>query len=672
MQRWLVMLAVSCAPALVHGAEREVVAVFEIDVRDAPGFASVQASKFTALLDSVVTAAGYRTVPRAEIQARLVEQQAESFRPCYDDSCQIEIGKSVAAKKAFSATWARFGETCTLSVKLYDLRSAVAEFSTKADAACDEAGLRASVEQVGVALRSRGQQGYGAFTLDLEESRQTKNPPTDRNGYLKIKAEAKGRPGERIEVYVNGDLAGSVANGLFTKELPVGRYIVLLRTAGDLFAHQRFDIELTSAGAQVPKEGLLQLQPMFGALVLEGIPRDATAVIDGEPRAVRGMLREDRRVGSYSVIFEAPGYIASVPQQVTIVPGKTARVTYALERNAGAIGVTGAPGGAIVLVDGTEAGKIPLTIANVDTGDHLVEVTAPGHHTAKRMVSVRRGERAGVDARLTRMVARLKVEALAKVGGSEVPVEAEVRLNGARVGITPWKAEILAAVPHMVELWLGNRRAGKRAVNLPEGSERREVIEVPSAWAGAVSSLRFEVGGGPVEIRSGPATLALDEPNPVRAGRLPLEFYVEGQRVGGGAVIVVPDENRVVTVVDRPRTPEELESSRHMWTWRKWISVGAVALAGSVAIERTVAARRAESDRDAAYAALRASSISDDVDTYRAAVVAREDDRASAENVALGVGIGLLALGAWSVYEWIFGEPSSGAFVVEGLDEVGR
>jgi len=126
--------------------------VFDIQPQDVVGATPAQMAKFTGYLDSVVAASGFRTVPRSEIQARLVDQQKESFKNCYDEACQIELGKAVAAQKGLSSTWARLGDACVLSVKLYDLKTALAEFSTKADGACSEAGLRAAIEDVGRTL----------------------------------------------------------------------------------------------------------------------------------------------------------------------------------------------------------------------------------------------------------------------------------------------------------------------------------------------------------------------------------------------------------------------------------------------------------------------------------------------------------------------------------------
>lgn len=128
MRPLVVAIGIALVPCRAPAASQDVVAVFDMNVQNAPGVTRAQASKFTDLLDSVVTASGYRTVPRSEIQARLVEQQSDSYRACYDDACQIEIGKSVAAQKALSATWARCWRSACLVIHRRD-RSALRQNS---------------------------------------------------------------------------------------------------------------------------------------------------------------------------------------------------------------------------------------------------------------------------------------------------------------------------------------------------------------------------------------------------------------------------------------------------------------------------------------------------------------------------------------------------------------
>jgi hypothetical protein len=73
---------------------------------------------------------GYRVVPRDQLRARLAEQKTESFRQCFDQSCQIELGRALAAEKSLAAKVLHFGSKCAVTAVLYDLRSETTERAT--------------------------------------------------------------------------------------------------------------------------------------------------------------------------------------------------------------------------------------------------------------------------------------------------------------------------------------------------------------------------------------------------------------------------------------------------------------------------------------------------------------------------------------------------------------
>ena len=652
------LLATAPAPP-----SRDVVAVFDIVAGGGSGLTESATPKFTRLVQDVVIQAGYRTVPLNQIRAHLRASQAESFRACYDEACQIELGKAVAATKALSATWDQVDERCVLSVKLYDLQSELAEFSSTPDAACTEAGLKSAIEALGAALKSR-LGGYGTFKLDLAESAKIKNPPTDQSGYLAIAAEARGRPHETIDVFINGQPSGVVSRDrLFVKQLAVGRYVILLRTTGDRFAHVRLEIVMTPDKVRIPKTGLLQLEPVFGQLLVEGSPARATLVIDGRPKTIDSPHSHELRAGIHRVVVEAPGHLP-FESDVDVQPGRDSRLAYVLVRNAGKLHVAGAPTGAAVLVDGNRVGALPLVDFEVDVGDHVIEVNAPGHHPAKQIVAIGLGSRAQIDVALTRKIARLRVEATASVLGEAVPVEADVYVDGHRVGTTPWKADVLADVSLRLELRLGDHRSDERVVSLPEGREQREVIGVPASWGGAVSTLRFDLVDGPWKVRSGAAELDPGAPNPVRPGRQPLDLFLDETKVGSLTVTVSPSDERTVVVIQRPRTDAELSAASSAWTWRRWVSLGLAVGASAVAGERLLASEAAAADRDQALVAMRGATTATELDALRTTVIEREDARLSGRTIGLGAVVTAGALAVWTVVEWFFAEPTRGRLVL--------
>jgi hypothetical protein len=658
----LMAILLPSVPALAGSSEgRPAVAVFEIAVRDLPKINASTMPKFLDLLEGEIARSGFQTVPRTAVRQVLLDRKSESYRECFDEACQIELGKAVAAAKVAAASWSRIGGGCIFELRMFDLRTELNEQSLRADAECTEDGLRAAIEQVGRELRARQSGLYGDFQVDLEQGARIKNPPTDRSGYLKISVAARGRPEEPIEIYVNGAHAGTTAGGLFTKELGLGHYVIILRAAGGLYGHRRFDVDLGPAGVRIPAEGTVELESIFGTLEVRGTPDSATLLLNGEPRPVQGgVLKLDLRAGEYELVVEAPGFIASQRQRVRVQPGLVSPFRYALAQNAGSLVVEGEPQGAEVFVDERSVGRLPLRLSAVGVGDHVVDVRALGHHSFKQMVTVGLGGVANVRVGLIAKRARLKVEALSLVAGQPTAVEAEVIVDGRSVGTTPWKGEVHAERPVELQLRLGSALGPKRVLQLIEGEERREELTVPPSWAGATASVFVKLPPGTWDLRSGPAVLVPNQPNPVRPGTLPLELVLDGQQRWKGELKLAPGNQRMVIVAERPKTAEELAASQTAWFWRRWGSLAGATVAvagGSYFLAR---AHNAAAIRDEAFGNLMQASLPEEVDVMRRAVSEQDQARVEFQGWATGVFVTAAALGAWSAIEWLWGEPNAG------------
>jgi hypothetical protein len=94
----------------------------------------------------------YNIVPRSELRDLINEQQAESYRACYDESCRIELGKALAAQKTLSPKLLRAGEQCVLGAVLYDLTGEIAERASSVRTDCTPEALLDGVDAVIVEL----------------------------------------------------------------------------------------------------------------------------------------------------------------------------------------------------------------------------------------------------------------------------------------------------------------------------------------------------------------------------------------------------------------------------------------------------------------------------------------------------------------------------------------
>ena len=125
-----------------------VVAVFDIDVRGQSLDSQLVTRMSDYLAMRLATQKKFSVVPRDQLRSRLRDQKKESYDRCFDQSCQIEIGKELAAEKSLSSAIVRFGRECKVTAVLYDLRTAASEGGATASGECGENALVSSLEEV--------------------------------------------------------------------------------------------------------------------------------------------------------------------------------------------------------------------------------------------------------------------------------------------------------------------------------------------------------------------------------------------------------------------------------------------------------------------------------------------------------------------------------------------
>jgi len=144
---WLLLGCLASAPA-----PEAVIAVFEIE--DATGrLTPVELDQLTTYLTaSLAKTKVYEVVPRSNLREALRAEQAESFKACYDEACQIEIGRELAAQKALVTRIVQVGSACAVTSTLIDLTRATSERAAtfKADCSADAVvdGLESMVQQL--------------------------------------------------------------------------------------------------------------------------------------------------------------------------------------------------------------------------------------------------------------------------------------------------------------------------------------------------------------------------------------------------------------------------------------------------------------------------------------------------------------------------------------------
>ena len=94
---------------------------------------------------------GVQTIDRGA-QDKAFRSQIDEVKECYDDNCQIELGKALAASHILRAQITRFGRLCVLNGELVDLRSEVATAAASSRGDCEEEGFLRMSEEVASTL----------------------------------------------------------------------------------------------------------------------------------------------------------------------------------------------------------------------------------------------------------------------------------------------------------------------------------------------------------------------------------------------------------------------------------------------------------------------------------------------------------------------------------------
>jgi len=123
-----------------------VVAVFDVE---APG-SSFKASVIDQLTDyiavRVTDVIGFSVVPRNQIKSMMKEEKSKGYGACYDEKCQIELGKAVAATSSLATKLLQVGNKCAITMTLFDLKTETGNLAATARTSCSEDALMDGID----------------------------------------------------------------------------------------------------------------------------------------------------------------------------------------------------------------------------------------------------------------------------------------------------------------------------------------------------------------------------------------------------------------------------------------------------------------------------------------------------------------------------------------------
>jgi hypothetical protein len=140
----------------------------------------------TECLSVKLAEGGYQVIPRDQVRNRLVAEKKETYRECFDKSCQIEMGRELAAQKVLSAKILKVAGRCQLAASLYDLKKAATENAATAEGSCDEESMGRAVLSVAAKLigTRKAEAGPPVSGMVIRETEVETVSPYSRWGHI--------------------------------------------------------------------------------------------------------------------------------------------------------------------------------------------------------------------------------------------------------------------------------------------------------------------------------------------------------------------------------------------------------------------------------------------------------------------------------------------------------
>lgn len=135
------------ASSTVFAANKPVVVVFDVQSDGAKLDAAVTGRMGEYVATLLAESGQFQIVPRSEIKKALSGEKAKSYEACYEQSCQIEIGKELAAEKTVATKISRIGSRCFITMNIFDLQRATSDGAASEKTKCDEDAIVDAIDR---------------------------------------------------------------------------------------------------------------------------------------------------------------------------------------------------------------------------------------------------------------------------------------------------------------------------------------------------------------------------------------------------------------------------------------------------------------------------------------------------------------------------------------------
>jgi uncharacterized protein len=150
--------------------DRPIVAVFEIQTKLMKLPQAERDIMTSLLVEELAIGGAFKVMPPGDVKKILIEQSKESYKKCYDESCQIQLGRRLPANKLLTSSVMKLGKKCRVSISLYDLKQQTADTTEKVRGGCSQDALLESIVVVAGKLRNWAAGTVSDVTLPTEDT----------------------------------------------------------------------------------------------------------------------------------------------------------------------------------------------------------------------------------------------------------------------------------------------------------------------------------------------------------------------------------------------------------------------------------------------------------------------------------------------------------------------
>jgi len=242
------------------------------------------------------------------------------------------------------------------------------------------------------------------------------------------------------------------------------------------------------------------LKTVYGNLNISSNPSGAKIFLDGKKAGQTPYRLKNIPKGQHKLELKLEGF-DKWKKNVNIVSGKEQKVEGKLVNSYGSIEVNTTPSGAVVLLNGKEFGRTPLSRKKIQKGRYHLELKLQGHDTWRSEIQIIEGRKKRLEQELVSLYGSLKI--------TTTPTNATVFIDGRKSGTTPFQLDEILNGRYALNLqhdgydtWHENImvNVGKRKSlvrNLIEEGLTKKII---GNWSGRVRQNLFKVSDVKVKI----------------------------------------------------------------------------------------------------------------------------------------------------------------------------